>query len=81
MSHLVMPRNCRLAHIASIQNILLPIKADQTNPDAFSLVKTDILELQAEIGGDLKRLVISRHGALQGPEERIKDAGAFTMIQ
>jgi hypothetical protein len=49
-------RNLQKSYIASIQNILLSTKADQTETDAFSLIRADILQLQNEINADLPRV-------------------------
>jgi hypothetical protein len=49
-------RNLQKSYIASIQNILLSTKADQTETDAFSLIRADILLLQSEIAADLPRV-------------------------
>ena len=49
-------RNLQKSYVASLQNILLSTKADQTESDAFSLIRADILQLQAEINADLPRV-------------------------
>jgi hypothetical protein len=49
-------RNLQKSYIASIQNILLSTKADQTESDAFSLIRADILRLQREIAQDLPKV-------------------------
>lgn len=49
-------RNLQKAYIASAQNILLSTDADQTETDAFSLVRADILKLQKEITQALPRV-------------------------
>jgi hypothetical protein len=66
-------RNLQKSYIASIQNILLSTKADQTETDAFSLIRADILQLQSEINADLPRvndLMTKYH--LQDLQVRIK---------
>jgi len=49
-------RNLQKSYVASLQNILLSTKADQTESDAFSLIRADILQLQSEINADLPRV-------------------------
>ena len=49
-------RNLQKSYIASLQNILLSTKADQTETDAFSLIRADILQLQRELNADLPRV-------------------------
>ena len=66
-------RNLQKSYIASIQNILLSTKADQTESDAFSLIRADILQLQSEINADLPRVsdTMTRYH-LQDLQVRIK---------
>ena len=56
-------RNLQKSYIASIQNILLSTKADQTESDAFSLIRADILQLQREIAQNLPKVTdqMTRH--------------------
>ncbi len=66
-------RNLQKSYIASLQNILLSTKADQTETDAFSLIRADILQLQSEINADLPKvsdLMTKYH--LQDLQVRIK---------
>lgn len=66
-------RNLQKSYIASLQNILLSTKADQTETDAFSLIRADILQLQSEINADLPQvsdLMTKYH--LQDLQVRIK---------
>jgi hypothetical protein len=49
-------RNLQKSYIGSLQNILLSTKADNTETDAFSLVRVDILQLQEEIGAALPKV-------------------------
>ena len=49
-------RNLQKSYIGSLQNILLSTKADNTETDAFSLVRADILQLQDEIGAALPKV-------------------------
>jgi hypothetical protein len=49
-------RNLQKAYIGSVQNILLSTNADQTETDAFSLLRADILQLQKEITLALPRV-------------------------
>ena len=66
-------RNIQKSYIASLQNILLSTKADQTETDAFSLIRADILQLQSEINADLPRVsdLMTRYH-LQDLQVRIK---------
>jgi hypothetical protein len=66
-------RNLQKSYIASLQNILLSTKADQTESDAFSLIRADILQLQGEINADLPRVsdLMTRYH-LQDLQVRIK---------
>ncbi len=66
-------RNLQKSYIASLQNILLSTKADQTETDAFSLIRADILQLQSEINADLLRVsdLMTRYH-LQDLQVRIK---------
>ena len=49
-------RNLQKSYFASLQDILLSTKAEQTESDAFSLIRADILQLQSEIATDLPRV-------------------------
>jgi Met-zincin/Domain of unknown function (DUF5117)/Domain of unknown function (DUF5118) len=66
-------RNLQKSYIASLQNILLSTKADNTESDAFSLIRADIIQLQAEINADLPRVsdAMTRYH-LQDLQVRIK---------
>jgi hypothetical protein len=66
-------RNLQKSYIASLQTILLSTKADATETDAFSLIRADILQIQAEVNGALPRatdLMTKYH--LQDLQVRIK---------
>lgn len=66
-------RNLQKSYIANLQNILLSTKPDQTESDAFSLSRADILQLQSEINADLPRVsdAMTRYH-LQDLQVRIK---------
>ena len=66
-------RNLQKSYIASLQSILLSTKAEQTESDAFSLIRADILQLQSEINADLPRVTdaMTRYH-LQDLQVRIK---------
>jgi hypothetical protein len=49
-------RNLQKSYIASMQNVLLSTKADNTESDAFSLIRADVLQLQTEINAALLRV-------------------------
>ena len=49
-------RNLQKAYIASAQNILLSTDADQTESDAFSMIRADVIKLQKEISAALPRV-------------------------
>jgi len=66
-------RNLQKSYIASLQNILLSTKADATETDAFSLIRADILQIQAEVTAALPRAtdLMTRYH-LQDLQVRIK---------
>jgi hypothetical protein len=76
-------RNLQKSYIANLQTFLLSTKANQTETDAFSLIRADILQLQSEIGADLPRVsdLMTRYH-LQDLQVRIKKTlGANPVIQ